>query len=129
MDWWECGLMPGDRHRINRLSVEIKPSLFDYKRLPIINLHRRSKLRRRRSNIEPLPFTPGPSPSKLRRPPANLQAHLSIGLARPARLRPAPAKYLGRLTDGRASLLGCGLWSSVDRRPLLDYRRSSFVGG
>jgi len=28
-------------------SVEIKPSLFDCKPLPIINLYRRSKLRRR----------------------------------------------------------------------------------
>ena len=46
-----------------------------------------------------------------------------------AKLRPAPANYLGRLTDSRASLPECRLWSSVDRRPLLDYRRSSFVGG
>ena len=132
------------------LSVEIKASRFDYKRRPIINLHRRSNLLRRRSNIGPPPFnlrrpsfndlafrsdirerrfTPGERPSKCRQPPANLLARLSIGLARPAKLRPAPAKYLGRLTDGRASLLECRLWSSVDRRPLLDYRRSSFVGG
>ena len=139
------------------LSVEIKPSRFDGKRLPIINLHWPSRLLRRRSNIEPPPFKPGPSPSKLRRPlsnglaplfnirgrsvksgerpskcrrpPANLPPRLSIGPARPAKLRPAPAKYLGRLTDGRASLPECRFWSSVDRRPLLDYRRSSFVGG
>ena len=138
-------------------SIEIKPSRFDGKRLPIINLHRRSKLRRRRSNAKPLSFKPGPSPSKLRRPlpngraplfnirgrsvksgerpsqcrrpPGNLPARLSIGSARPAKRRPAPAKYLGRLTDGRASLPECRFWSSVDRRPLLDYRRSSFVGG
>src|SRR5882724_7910993 len=138
-------------------SVEIKPSRFDGKRLPIINLHWPSRLARRRSNIEPLPFKPGPSPSKLRRPlsnglaplfnirgrsvksgerpskcrrpPANIPPRLSIGPARPAKLRPAPANYLGRLTDGRASLPECRLWSSVDRRPLLDYRRSSFVGG
>src|SRR6266404_4738762 len=30
---------------------------------------------------------------------------LSIGPARPAKPRPGPAEYLGRLTDGRASLL------------------------
>src|SRR6266478_6602267 len=38
------------------LSVEIKPSLFDGKRPPIINLYCRS-------NPEPLPFKPEPSPS------------------------------------------------------------------
>src|SRR6267142_5170637 len=55
------------------LSVEIKPSLFDCKRPPIINLYRRS-------NAEPLPFKTEPSPSKCRRPPANLPARLSIRL-------------------------------------------------
>src|SRR6267378_7566742 len=53
------------------LSVEIKPSRFDGKRLPIINLHWPSRLLLRRSNIEPPPFKPGPSPSKLRRPLSN----------------------------------------------------------
>ena len=104
------------------LSVEIKPSLFDCKRPPIINLYRRS-------NAEPLPFKPEPSPSNAGGLQQIFPARLSIGLARPAKLRPAPAEYLGRLTDGRASLLECRLWSSVDRRPLPDYRRSSFVGG
>jgi hypothetical protein len=74
-------------------------------------------------------FKSGERPSQCRQPPGNLPARLSIGSARPAKRRPAPAKYLGRLTDGRASLPECRFWSSVDRRPLLDYRRSSFVGG
>ena len=70
------------------LSVEIKPSLFDGKRPPVINLYRRS-------NAEPLPFKPEPSPSNAGGLQQIFPARLSIGLARPAKSRPAPAKYLG----------------------------------
>ena len=115
MDWWERGLMPRDRRRINRCQSRSN-------RLSSTASARRSlifiaalTLNRFRSSL-----------SRLRQMPA---ASISIGLARPAKLRPAPAKYLGRLTDGRASLPECRFWSPVDRRPLLDYRRSSFVGG
>ena len=125
MDWWERGLMPEDRRRINRSqsrSNRLSSTASACRSLIFIAAPSCG-------DAEPLPFRPEPSPSKCRRPPANFNACLSIGLARPAKLRPAPEKYLGRLTDGRASLLECRLWPAVDRRPLPDYRRSSFVGG
>src|SRR2546425_5975253 len=106
------------------LSVEIQPSRFDCKRLRMINLDRPSRLLRRRSNIEPPPFKPEPSPSEIlwplsnglasfldirdrsfksgerpsqcRRPPANLRARLPAGLARPGRLRRPPQGILRR---------------------------------
>src|SRR6266446_6648606 len=98
MDWWERGLMPRDRRRINRCQSRSN-------RLSSTASARRSlifiaalTLNRFRSSL-----------SRLRQSAGGLQqifpARLSIGLARPAKLRPAPAEYLGSLTDGRASLL------------------------
>src|SRR3989454_11871169 len=112
MDWWERGLMPEDRRRINRSqsrSNRLSSTASACRSLIFIAAPSCG-------DAEPLPFRPEPSPSKCRRPPANFNACLSIGLARPAKLRPAPEKYLGRLTDGRASLLECRLWPAVDRR-------------
>src|SRR5882672_8657699 len=85
------------------LSVEIKPSLFDCKRPPIINLYRRS-------NAEPLPFKPEPSPSKCRRPPspsvsrgrpsfARLRQSIS-GVSRTVELRYQSAAFGHPLIDG-----------------------------
>src|SRR2546422_406903 len=157
MDWWERGLMPRDRRSINRcqsrsnrlastasacrsLIFIAAPSCSDA--ALTLNCFRSGLGRLRQSFAGLCPTVAllcltfaAPASSlangrqKCRRPPANLPARLSIGQVRPAKLRPAPANYLGRLRDGRASLLECRLWPSVDRRPLLDYRRSSFVGG
>src|SRR6267142_6197420 len=72
------------------LSVEIKPSLFDCKRPPIINLYRRS-------NPEPLPFKPEPSPSNA----GGLHLHRSreAGQASPGSGR------VSRASHGRSSVV------------------------
>ena len=72
------------------LSVEIKPSLFDCKRPPIINLYRRS-------NPEPLPFKPQPSPSNA----GGLHLHRSreAGRASPGSGR------VSRASHGRSSVV------------------------
>ncbi len=114
----------------------------------MINLDRPSRLLRRRSNIEPPPFKPEPSPSEIlwplsnglasfldirdrsfksgerpsqcRRPPANLRARLPAGLARPGRLRRPPQGYSQASHDR---------WSVVTRVPPLALRRSTVITG